>query len=79
MDERARAIIKVNAARIAMANGAQDAANLIVRLAGVQEEAIDNPEQKVLKLVRKPIVRKPAKKAPARPAARARTRAKERV
>ena len=39
MDERARAVIKVNAARIAMANGAQAAADLIVRLAGVEPAA----------------------------------------
>ena len=58
LDERARSIIKVNAARIALPNGAQAAADLIVKLAGVS--AIE-ARPVALPVKRKVQARKPVK------------------
>ena len=63
MDERARAVIKVNAARIAMPNGAQAAADLIVRLAGVEPADSHPMLPRIAVKKRKPVARKPAKKS----------------
>ena len=84
MDERARSVIKVNAARIALPNGAQAAADLIVGLAGVTpaEAAPRNLQPVKARRKAKPAkakpgkakpgkakARKPASKAPAKPKA----------
>ena len=63
LDERARSIIKVNAARIALPNGAQAAADLIVKLAGVS--AIETRPASLVSLPdkRKAKVGKPVKKS----------------
>jgi hypothetical protein len=61
LDEKARAIIKVNAARIALPNGAAEAAGLIAKLAG---SVLEEPRRKPLAVAppqiprRKPTVKK---------------------
>ena len=62
LDERARSIIKVNCARIALPNGAQTAADLIVRLAGAVENEQVPPPAKAMRPKRETRPRKLTKK-----------------
>ena len=62
MDERARVIIKVNCGRIALPNGAQAAADLIVRLAGATAEEAPTGLPSIMRAKRKVMARKPVKK-----------------
>jgi len=79
MDERARAVIKVNAARIAMPNGAQAAADLIVRLAGLEPAEHTHGLPRIAPLKRKLPARavrkaRPAPRKPAKPARKTKER-----
>ncbi len=62
LDERARSIIKVNCARIALPNGAQAAANLIVRLSGATDPDVVELRPKVQRVKRQAAPSQPAKK-----------------
>lgn len=66
LDERARSIIKVNTARIALPNGAQAAADLILKLAGVAPGEPALLRLPVLPAARQSLARKPAARKPAR-------------
>lgn len=65
MDERARTVIKVNCARIALPNGAQAAADLIVRLSGAVaadvKQEIPQPSKPRRRVVSRKATGKPQK------------------
>jgi predicted glycosyltransferase len=78
MDERARAVIKVNAARIALANGAQAAADLIVKLAGVVPAPAREARRDVTK-ARTKVKARTTRRTAARAGAKAGRKIKERA